>query len=380
MTNELHRASEVDRFITDHGLANLRFHYQMMLDADVMYQRNDDGWDVYASGSLFRYVRGVPQLILMLAGILGRERPWFDAPSSDELREFVRAFFQDAKAAEFFSHEFIRCAGSLRQAIEMEYLLAHEYVSLEQARELARYQATSDFLSSHVEFLTMMAALRVRGADVRLLEGSLVDRKLYRYLEALDLIEGVVRASAFSCSDVGAVFDFVFRSGEQSRPPGELEAIVRSVLGNPERSELHYDIAISYSTDDSAFVEPIAKLLREQGVAVFFDRYEQANLWGKDLYSHLSDVYARRARYCLMVISSSYALKQWTSHERRSAQSRALSEHQEYILPLRLDDVEVPGLLKTIAYIDGRKTSGEELVDLLLAKLGRKRRPKVGAT
>ena len=69
------------------------------------------------------------------------------------------------------------------------------------------------------------------------------------------------------------------------------------------------------------------------GVSVFYDEYEKADLWGKNLYDHLSDVYRKRARFCLMLLSKHYAAKQWTNHERQAAQARAFSENQEYILP-----------------------------------------------
>jgi hypothetical protein len=67
-------------------------------------------------------------------------------------------------------------------------------------------------------------------------------------------------------------------------------------------------------------------------------------LWGKDLYEHLDYIYGRAARYCVLFISNDYAKKVWTTHERRSAQARALEEHEEYILPARFDDTEVPAL------------------------------------
>lgn len=43
----------------------------------------------------------------------------------------------------------------------------------------------------------------------------------------------------------------------------------------------------------------------------------------------------------------------------------------EYILPIRIDDSELPGLPATVAYIDARKLTSEEIIDLILGKLGR---------
>jgi hypothetical protein len=60
-----------------------------------------------------------------------------------------------------------------------------------------------------------------------------------------------------------------------------------------------YDVAISFAGEQRTEAEAIADCLRKNGIKVFYDRYEQADLWGKDLYEHLSDVYQKKARFCL---------------------------------------------------------------------------------
>jgi len=132
-----------------------------------------------------------------------------------------------------------------------------------------------------------------------------------------------------------------------------------------------YDIAFSFAGEDRKYAESIADLLKESNVTVFYDLYEEAHLWGKNLYQHLSMVYRDRARYCLVFLSSSYAERLWTRHELEQAQARAFSENSEYILPLRVDDTEIPGINRTIAYIDLRNHSIEHVVDIILRKLGR---------
>jgi hypothetical protein len=117
-------------------------------------------------------------------------------------------------------------------------------------------------------------------------------------------------------------------------------------------SEFQFDVALSFAGEDREYVNTIADQLRKHGIKVFYDRYEQATLWGKDLYEHLDHVYQRAARYCVLFASEHYARKVWTNHERKSAQSRALHENEEYILPVRFDDTEIPGLRPTVGYID----------------------------
>ncbi len=70
------------------------------------------------------------------------------------------------------------------------------------------------------------------------------------------------------------------------------------------------------------------------------------------------------------MLSDHYAKKLWTRHELKQAQARAFREKQEYILPIRLDDTEVPGITETIGYIDLRHDSLETVVSAVFKKLG----------
>ena len=130
-----------------------------------------------------------------------------------------------------------------------------------------------------------------------------------------------------------------------------------------------YDVALSFAGEDRHHARIIAELLRVKNISIFYDEYEQATLWGQNLYTHLSDIYQNKARYCLMFISSHYAKKLWTKRERESAQARAFKESKEYILPIRLDDTNLPGIEDTIGYIDLRNTSHEAVVKILCQKL-----------
>lgn len=133
----------------------------------------------------------------------------------------------------------------------------------------------------------------------------------------------------------------------------------------------HHEIALSFAGEDRAYVEMVARFLQSHGVSIFYDDYSDVDLWGKDLYSHLSNVYSKAERYVIMFISHHYAEKVWTNHERRAAQSRALMERGDYILPVRFDDTAVQGLLPTVSYLDARRISPEVLASKVLEKLGR---------
>ena len=109
-----------------------------------------------------------------------------------------------------------------------------------------------------------------------------------------------------------------------------------------------YDIAISFAGEDRPFAEELADALHSRGVHVFYDKHQKADLWGQSLTERLAQIYTEKAQFCLMLISRHYVEKAYTRLERQAAQSRALYD-MGYILPVRLDDSDVPGMLDTVA-------------------------------
>jgi hypothetical protein len=139
--------------------------------------------------------------------------------------------------------------------------------------------------------------------------------------------------------------------------------------------QFEYEVALSFAREDRGVVDQFADLLKSKGITVFYDEYETPELWGKDLVAHLVNIYSRKARYCVLFISRHYPLKQWTEVERRDAQERALRDANEYILPLKLDDSDVPGIIEAAGYRNLRQHAIEDVVDLLAEKLAQPKRP-----
>lgn len=138
-----------------------------------------------------------------------------------------------------------------------------------------------------------------------------------------------------------------------------------------KKDDEYYDVALSFAGEDRDYVERVAVFLIQQKVKVFYDRFEEVNLWGKNLYSHLSSVYKDKASYTVIFISKFYAQKLWTNHERESAQSRAFTENEEYILPARFDKTEIPGILNTVGYINLAKHTPENFASLICQKINK---------
>lgn len=143
-------------------------------------------------------------------------------------------------------------------------------------------------------------------------------------------------------------------------------------IGGGKNDVPTYEIVLSFAGENRDYVESVASFLDSKKVSVFYDKYEEVTLWGKDLEVHLEKVYSGTARYCVIFISKYYAEKLWPSHEMKSALKKALEEKEEYILPARFDDTEIPGLSQSIAYVELSDKSPEDLGLLILRKLGRK--------
>ena len=135
------------------------------------------------------------------------------------------------------------------------------------------------------------------------------------------------------------------------------------------KKAFNYVVCLSFAGEDRAYVENVAEYLTDKGIQVFYDRYEEATLWGKDLAVHLSQVYSKESQYCIIFISKHYASKVFPNHELKNALSRAIESTVEYLLPARFDDTELPGLRKTIGYVDLQTKTAEELGKLIIKKV-----------
>jgi hypothetical protein len=156
------------------------------------------------------------------------------------------------------------------------------------------------------------------------------------------------------------------------RPKGFLEPDARS----PARMRTldaalpsNFDVAISFAGTERAPAQRLAEILQAAGFAVFYDDFYPEHLWGKNLTAFFDEIYRKKARFCVILVSNEYKIRIWTNHEFRSAQARALDlKGEEYILPIRIDDTDLDGLPPTIGYVP-IAMGIEQIADLLIRKL-----------
>ena len=133
--------------------------------------------------------------------------------------------------------------------------------------------------------------------------------------------------------------------------------------------DVEYEVALSFAGEQRDYVRRVASALNAQGIRVFFDEEEEVALWGKNLVEELERIYMKASHVVVMFVSEAYAQKGWTRHERRSALTRALEERQEYVLPVRFDATDLPGLSPSISFLPLKGRAPEKLASQIAQKL-----------
>jgi hypothetical protein len=152
----------------------------------------------------------------------------------------------------------------------------------------------------------------------------------------------------------------------------------RHILETPPKQKskdatYKYDVALSFAGTERILAERLATILKTQGVEVFYDGFYPEHLWGKDLAVEFDKIYRKESRYCVIFVSSEYAARLWTIHERRSALARLLEDRgREYILPIKVENIELDGLAPTMGYLGLASYPIEQIAEILLKKLDTK--------
>lgn len=115
--------------------------------------------------------------------------------------------------------------------------------------------------------------------------------------------------------------------------------------------DYYYDVALSFAGEDRAYVEECANILSALGIRVFYDSYELSELWGKDLYTYLADIYSNKSMYVMVFVSKHYVEKRWTKQEFKFINERIFKSDTEYLLPIFLDDTSLLGIPLTQGYL-----------------------------
>ncbi len=139
----------------------------------------------------------------------------------------------------------------------------------------------------------------------------------------------------------------------------------------PTTPQRKYDVAISFAREDSVPAEALASALKRLGVSVYYYRFEKGKGLGTDLHLKLIDIFQNQSRYCVILTSKHY-LNEWTEIEFAAAWARKITNREkDYILPVRLDNTDIPGLLPTTEYLEWPPEDEESIARAIANKLNK---------
>lgn len=101
--------------------------------------------------------------------------------------------------------------------------------------------------------------------------------------------------------------------------------------------------------DKERFVIPFSRALRDNGVSAWVDVWELK--LGESLVGHLFDEGIAKADVLIAVLSKHSAASRWMTEEVRAAINLRISGRIR-VIPIRIDDVEIPPALLDITWLD----------------------------
>lgn len=113
-------------------------------------------------------------------------------------------------------------------------------------------------------------------------------------------------------------------------------------------------VFLSHSSKDKPFVRMLADDIKASGVGVWIDRVEM--LAGDSLIRKISEGIVN-SNYVLACLSQSSIGSKWVREELEIAATIGINSNRVVVLPLLLEDCEIPAFLITRLYIDYRQAA-----------------------
>lgn len=123
-------------------------------------------------------------------------------------------------------------------------------------------------------------------------------------------------------------------------------------------------VFISHNSKDKSNAESVGQFLLDQGIDVWFDKWEIKA--GESLSDKLSDGLVD-AQAFLILMSPNSMSSRWVREELRVALQRRIREDDFRIIPVLLEECEIPAFLLDYVYIDWRIESNERFEALIRA-------------
>lgn len=126
----------------------------------------------------------------------------------------------------------------------------------------------------------------------------------------------------------------------------------------------HRSVFLSHSRGDKPFVDRLASDLERLNVDVWYDKWEISV--GDSLIDKISEG-IQENDYLAIVLSPRSVGSEWVKRELNAALMRELAERKVVVLPILLEDCEIPILLREKKWADFRTSYDQGFEELLLA-------------
>lgn len=133
------------------------------------------------------------------------------------------------------------------------------------------------------------------------------------------------------------------------------------------QNDFNYDIFLSHSSKDKEKVRAVAAFLETNGLAVWFD--EKCIGPGDDIFLAIENG-LQTSRNLLLFISPDALKSDWVSLEKNTVIFRDPSNKLRKLIPVVIEDCELPDTLKRYKYIKHSEESNQWLDDILSACSG----------
>jgi hypothetical protein len=139
----------------------------------------------------------------------------------------------------------------------------------------------------------------------------------------------------------------------------------------PER----FQVAFSFAGEQRDLVRAVAEAVeKELGLPnVFFDEWFEHYIAGDDADLTLQEIYGERCVLAVVCVSERYGGKPWTRAEHKAIRARQMKAEDKRerlgILPIRVGDGDVEGILFNTIVPDIRKKSIAEAAELIIGRL-----------
>lgn len=148
-------------------------------------------------------------------------------------------------------------------------------------------------------------------------------------------------------------------------PKNEVETLRGSA---PKR----FDVALSFPGEHRTLVAEVAGQLVGKELErdrVFYDFWYKHELARPNLDTYLQKIYSDHTRLVVIFVCADYQAKEWCGLEWRAIRAMIKSKRDEEIMPFRLDNADVDGLLTIDGYIAAEELSANDIAEEIMKRL-----------